>query len=132
MTSAGVGAGAHRSVVPSATSVQCYRNGASLDLGCGPSPETMFRKMPEDDRRRAGWSVGQAARRLGVSVREYRELEAGERWPDGETFNRICELYGWPQDIRGYVPLDRKPPASVGSASRSAAAFGFRRLLTFG
>jgi hypothetical protein len=22
-----------------------------------------------------------------------REIEAGERWPNGETFNRICELY---------------------------------------
>lgn len=42
-------------------------------------------------------SVGQAAWRLGIAVREYRELEAGERWPDGEKFNRICELYGWPQ-----------------------------------
>jgi hypothetical protein len=39
----------------------------------------MFRKMLEDDRRRAGWSVGQTAWRLGRSVREYREIEAGER-----------------------------------------------------
>jgi transcriptional regulator with XRE-family HTH domain len=53
--------------------------------------------MLEHDRKRAGWSVGQAAWRSGVSVREYREIEAGERWPNGETFNRICELYGWPQ-----------------------------------
>jgi ribosome-binding protein aMBF1 (putative translation factor) len=57
----------------------------------------MFRKMLEEDRRRAGWSVGQAAWRLGITVREYREIEVGERWPNGETFNRICELYGWPQ-----------------------------------
>jgi hypothetical protein len=27
----------------------------------------------EDDRRRSGWSIGQVAWRLGVSVREYRE-----------------------------------------------------------
>jgi hypothetical protein len=27
----------------------------------------------------------------------YRELEAGERWPDSETWDRICKLYGWPQ-----------------------------------
>ena len=57
--------------------------------------------MLEHDRTRAGWSVGQVAWRLGVTVREYRELEAGERWPNGETFNRICELYGWPQTFVG-------------------------------
>ena len=45
--------------------------------------------------------MGQAAWRLGVSVREYRELEAGERWPNWETFHRICELYGWPQTFVG-------------------------------
>jgi transcriptional regulator with XRE-family HTH domain len=53
--------------------------------------------MLEQDRTGAGWSMGQAAWRLGVSVREYREIEAGERWPNGKTFNRICELFGWPQ-----------------------------------
>ncbi|HET6792122.1 MAG TPA: helix-turn-helix domain-containing protein [Actinomycetota bacterium] len=61
----------------------------------------MLPTILEEDRRRAGWSVGQSAWRHGVSVREYRELEAGERWPNGETFNRICELYGWPQTFVG-------------------------------
>jgi hypothetical protein len=32
-----------------------------------------------------------------LSIWEYRELEAAERWPNWETFHRICELYGWPQ-----------------------------------
>lgn len=53
--------------------------------------------MLEKDRRRAGWSIGQAAWRLGISVREYREIEDGERGPSWETWNRICKLYGWPQ-----------------------------------
>ena len=44
-----------------------------------------------------GWSVGQAAWRLGVSLREYRELNAGARSLTFETWNRICKLYGWPQ-----------------------------------
>jgi DNA-binding XRE family transcriptional regulator len=57
----------------------------------------MFRRMLEDDRKRAGWSVGQAAWRLGVSVREYRKIEAGESWPNWETFHRICVLFGWPE-----------------------------------
>ena len=56
-----------------------------------------FPKMLEHDRKQAGWSVGQAAWRLGVSVREYRELEAGARSPSFGTWDRICKLYGWPQ-----------------------------------
>jgi Helix-turn-helix len=36
-------------------------------------------------------------RLIGVSVREYREIEAGERMPSLDTYRRISELYGWPQ-----------------------------------
>jgi len=41
----------------------------------------MLPTMLERDRTRAGWSVRQAAWRLGVSMRESRELEAGLRQP---------------------------------------------------
>jgi len=61
----------------------------------------MLPMMLEHDRRRAGWSVGQAAWRLGVTVREYRELEAGVRSPGYETWNRICKVFGWPQTFVG-------------------------------
>ena len=44
-----------------------------------------------------GWSVRQAARRLGLSTREYRELEAGGSLPNFETWDRMCKLFGWPQ-----------------------------------
>jgi transcriptional regulator with XRE-family HTH domain len=57
--------------------------------------------MLELDRKQAGWSVGQAASRLGVSVREYREIEAGAHSPSFETWDRICMLYGWPQTFIG-------------------------------
>ena len=53
--------------------------------------------MLEDNRKQGGWSVGQAAWRLGVSVQAYREIEAGARSPNWETWDRICKLYGWPQ-----------------------------------
>jgi hypothetical protein len=43
----------------------------------------------------------QAAWRFGVSVREYRELEAGKRAPTFEIWDRICKLYGWPQTFVG-------------------------------
>ena len=58
---------------------------------------TMLPTMLANDRRRAGWSTEQAARRLGVSVRTYRELEAGERSPNWEECDRNRKLYGWPQ-----------------------------------
>jgi len=35
------------------------------------------------------------------SFREYRELEAGRRWPTFETWDRICKRYGWPQAFVG-------------------------------
>jgi DNA-binding XRE family transcriptional regulator len=45
--------------------------------------------------------MGQAAWRLGVSVREYRELEAGERSPTFATWNRICRMFSWPRTFVG-------------------------------
>jgi helix-turn-helix protein len=57
----------------------------------------MLPKMLEEDRRRAGWSMGQVAWRRGVGVRGYRELETGTRPPNWETWDQICKLYGWPQ-----------------------------------
>jgi plasmid maintenance system antidote protein VapI len=58
------------------------------------------RKLLEDDRKQAGWSVRQAAWRLGVTVWEYRELEAGARSPSFETWDRIGKMYGWAQTCR--------------------------------
>lgn len=57
--------------------------------------------MLVEDRRRAGWSVEQAARRLGVSLREYRAIEAGEQAPAWETWDRICKAFGWGQTLVG-------------------------------
>jgi Helix-turn-helix domain len=57
--------------------------------------------MLERDRKRDGLRICRAAWLLGVSVREYRELQAGERSPTFETWDRICKLYGWPQTFVG-------------------------------
>jgi hypothetical protein len=35
-----------------------------------------------------------------VSVGAYRKLEAGERWPSWETYDRIERLFGWPRSFR--------------------------------
>jgi hypothetical protein len=32
-----------------------------------------------------------------VTVREYREMEAGDRVPKFEVWDRLFELYGWPR-----------------------------------
>ena len=56
-----------------------------------------FPKMLERDRKREGLRVCRAAWLLGVSVREYQDLEAGDRFPESGTYERICKLYGWPQ-----------------------------------
>src|SRR5512132_3179229 len=53
--------------------------------------------MMRRDRRREGLRVCRAAWLIGVSVREYREIEAGDRMPSPDTYERICKLYGWPQ-----------------------------------
>ena len=53
--------------------------------------------MLAEDRTRRGWSVEQAARRLGVSAAIYREIEAGMRTPNWETWDAICRTFGWQQ-----------------------------------
>jgi predicted transcriptional regulator len=66
----------------------------------------MFSDLLRRDRERAGLSVGQAAWRLGISLAEYRRLEAAETWPDWETFDRIERLFGWPQTIVGSAQVE--------------------------
>jgi hypothetical protein len=52
------------------------------------------------------------SRSLGVFDRPFpsrvtlRELAAGERLPDWETFDRNCKLFGWPPDVRGLELID--------------------------
>jgi hypothetical protein len=52
--------------------------------------------MMERDRKREGLRVCRAAWLIGVTVREYREIEAGERYLDVETWRRMCDLFEWP------------------------------------
>ena len=56
-------------------------------------------------RKREGLRVCRAASLVGVSVREYREIEAGDRTPSLDTYRRISELYGWPQTFVGKVRI---------------------------
>jgi transcriptional regulator with XRE-family HTH domain len=56
-----------------------------------------YATMMQRDRKREGLRLCRAAWLVGVSVREYREIEAGDRTPSSDTYRRISELYGWPQ-----------------------------------
>jgi predicted transcriptional regulator len=56
-----------------------------------------FPTMMQCDRKREGLRECRAAWLVGVSVREYREIEAGDRTPSLGTYERISELFGWPQ-----------------------------------
>jgi hypothetical protein len=57
--------------------------------------------MMQRDREREGLRLCRAAWLIGVSVREYRDIEAGDRVPRLDTYRRICELYRWPQTFEG-------------------------------
>jgi transcriptional regulator with XRE-family HTH domain len=58
---------------------------------------TMFGDMLRRDRERWGLSIAQAAGRFGVKPSEYREIESGTHWPNFDTYDRIANLFGWPQ-----------------------------------
>jgi DNA-binding XRE family transcriptional regulator len=52
-------------------------------------------------RKRERLRVCRAASLVGVRVREYPEIEAGDRTPRLDTYRGICKLYGWPQALVG-------------------------------
>jgi transcriptional regulator with XRE-family HTH domain len=56
-----------------------------------------YATMMQRARKREGLRLCRAAWLVGVSVREYREIEAGDRDPNSGTYERISELYGFPR-----------------------------------
>ena len=60
-------------------------------------PLAGYPTMMQRDRKREGFRVCRAACLLGVTVGEYRELEAEERTPDARTWERMVEVFNWPQ-----------------------------------
>jgi hypothetical protein len=87
----------------------------SCTLGASP-------KMLERSRKREGLRVCRAAWVLGVTVRECRELEAGDRVPNGDTLERMIEVFGWPKASE--APGCRSQPGRT--CSRMPAAFKAR------
>jgi helix-turn-helix protein len=62
-----------------------------------------YPSMMQRDREREGPRLCRATWLVGVTVREYREIEAGDRTPSPDVYCRLCELYGWPQTFVGRV-----------------------------
>ena len=58
---------------------------------------SMLTDMLERYRIREGLSVPRAAYLIGLTPAEYRRILAGEPIVRFETWQRICDLYGWPQ-----------------------------------
>src|SRR3954468_24206265 len=55
-----------------------------------------FPSMLKQDRERNGLRFARAAWVCGVTIREYRELEAGEAMPSPDAYERIVQYFGWP------------------------------------
>jgi len=52
--------------------------------------------MMRRDRRRLGLRECRAAWLIGLTVREYREIEAGDLAPTPAMYERMADVFGWP------------------------------------
>jgi transcriptional regulator with XRE-family HTH domain len=60
----------------------------------------MLGELLRRDRDKRGLSLEEAARLLQITAVRLRKLEADEAWPDWETYDLICKLFGWAADVR--------------------------------
>ena len=65
--------------------------------------------MLREDRERSGLTVDEIAWRLSVSRREYRELEAGTRFPTFELGTAYAGCTGGRAGSNGGGPIDKSP-----------------------
>lgn len=82
------------------------------------------------DRVQQGLSIEQAARRLNLTPRRYRDLEAGNAWPSFETYQGICDMLCWPLSFGGEVRAPGKSANAYNSYVRNhvSPAIGLRGL----
>jgi len=59
----------------------------------------MFATILKRDRIRNGMTEAQLARRLGVSVADYRAVEAGDKPATLAMYSRTVKLFGWPESF---------------------------------
>jgi hypothetical protein len=58
-----------------------------------------FPTMMKNGRRREGLRECRAAWLIGVTIRRYRELEAGESSPTPDEWQRMVEMFKWPRSF---------------------------------
>jgi DNA-binding XRE family transcriptional regulator len=63
-----------------------------------------FAGMLRLDRERRGMTEAQAARRFGVTLDFYRQLEVGTVLPSWEVYDAAARRFGWPQTFLGSRP----------------------------
>jgi predicted transcriptional regulator len=54
-------------------------------------------ELMKRSRKREGLSIYRAAWLLGVTPAAYKHLEAGEEFPDSDTWHRMVEVFYWPR-----------------------------------
>ena len=84
----------------------------------------LFKTRLAEARSGAGWSVEEAAQRIGVSIPEYRAFEAGERWPTEEEWDRISEGTGVERTIVLANPFDEDADVRSHLAALGPSALG--------
>ena len=62
-------------------------------------PLAAYPKMLREGRERRGFTIGQVAWRLGITRQQYVELEAGRLDVTPDLWQRMCDVYGWPQSF---------------------------------
>jgi hypothetical protein len=67
---------------------------------------------------RAGWSIGQAAWRLGLSIRELLDITAPRRAlaGSGDARDRICKLFGLTSCVRRLQAADASSDVTTTTA----------------
>jgi|RhiMetdeSRZDD1v2_1073273.scaffolds.fasta_scaffold82708_6 hypothetical protein len=79
---------------------------------------SVFRQLMKDDRERLSLSVARASWLLGVSVREYGMLEAGENYSDLETYTPDLQAAPGGRNVHGTNRPEPHPKlVSAGSNS---------------
>jgi DNA-binding XRE family transcriptional regulator len=84
--------------------------------------------MLRKDRERWALTPAQAAGRLRITRREFVAIEAGLKPPNADTYDAICELFGWPDARRATTSSRCGVSEATAVSSRSVAGQAVHRI----